>query len=336
MSSAFHTMPGKSIRLFLVDGTPGGLLTAEIPNWTGHVLAGPRSRLADLLKRPESRRPGLYLLLGQQSDTGQPLAYIGESETLDERLAQHARPEEQRGKDFWDRVVLITSKDANLTKGHLRFVESRLITLASAAKRMALDNTKGTLNEYGLLPESDQADMLYFIDQLRLLLPMLGVDLIRDAAAALPVVGAVTAGATGASPNASSPSVGSVRFELSAPKAGVWGEAIEADGEFVVQAGALARAECSQGFSYQKLHAQLLAQGLLSAAEAPAGLLKLTAPYAFSSPSAASAVLLARSDNGRKSWRVVGTGQTYADWQSQQVEASLVEQLGELPIAGRS
>lgn len=28
----------RSIRLFLVDDTPNGLMTAEIMNWTGHVL----------------------------------------------------------------------------------------------------------------------------------------------------------------------------------------------------------------------------------------------------------------------------------------------------------
>lgn len=37
--------PGRSIRLFLVDGTPNGLLTAEIMNWTGHVLTSPCSKL---------------------------------------------------------------------------------------------------------------------------------------------------------------------------------------------------------------------------------------------------------------------------------------------------
>lgn len=38
---------GRSLRLFLVDGTPNGLLTAEIMNWTDHVLTGPRSKLAE-------------------------------------------------------------------------------------------------------------------------------------------------------------------------------------------------------------------------------------------------------------------------------------------------
>lgn len=49
---------GKSVRLFLVDGTPGGLVTAEIMNWTGHVLAGARSGLLARLAREEVRRTG--------------------------------------------------------------------------------------------------------------------------------------------------------------------------------------------------------------------------------------------------------------------------------------
>ena len=60
---------GKSIRLFLADGTPGGLLTAEIMNWTGHVVAAPRSDLAALLKRPEASRTGIYILLGDDPNS---------------------------------------------------------------------------------------------------------------------------------------------------------------------------------------------------------------------------------------------------------------------------
>ena len=59
---------GKSIRLFLADGTPGGLLTAEIMNWTGHVVAAPRSDLAALMSRPECSRTGLYILLGDDPE----------------------------------------------------------------------------------------------------------------------------------------------------------------------------------------------------------------------------------------------------------------------------
>lgn len=108
---------GRTVRLFLVDGTPGGLLTAEIMNWTGHVIAAPRSDLAELVKRPEAARTGIYFLLGDDPDSlGGSRAYIGEADDISNRLRQHSRPEDQGGKDFWDRVTVVTSKDANLTK----------------------------------------------------------------------------------------------------------------------------------------------------------------------------------------------------------------------------
>jgi len=40
---------GKHIELFLVDGTPGGLTTAEIIGWTGHVVRGERVQLGDFI-----------------------------------------------------------------------------------------------------------------------------------------------------------------------------------------------------------------------------------------------------------------------------------------------
>ena len=74
---------GKSIRLYLADGTPGGLLTAEIMNWTGHVVAAPRSDLAALLKRQETSRTGIYILLGDDPESlGGSLAYIGEGDDV--------------------------------------------------------------------------------------------------------------------------------------------------------------------------------------------------------------------------------------------------------------
>jgi hypothetical protein len=41
-------MTGRTIRIDLVDGTPTGILTAEIMNWSGKFTVGPRSGLADL------------------------------------------------------------------------------------------------------------------------------------------------------------------------------------------------------------------------------------------------------------------------------------------------
>ncbi|MDR0627963.1 MAG: GIY-YIG nuclease family protein [Bifidobacteriaceae bacterium] len=110
---------GKSVRLYLADGTVGGLRTAGIMNWTGHVSAVRRIDLGELLRRKESGRTGVYLLLGDD------LAYVGEADVVRNRLRAHARPEPEGGKDFWTEAVIITSKDTNLTKAHARYLEAR-------------------------------------------------------------------------------------------------------------------------------------------------------------------------------------------------------------------
>lgn len=57
-------MSGQHIELFLVDGEPGGITTANVSGWTGHILSGPRTALTRLLSREEAHRNGVYLLLG--------------------------------------------------------------------------------------------------------------------------------------------------------------------------------------------------------------------------------------------------------------------------------
>src|ERR1700734_293280 len=114
---------GKTIKLFLVDGIPNGILTAEIMNWTGHVMFAPRSRIADFVKRDEVKRTGVYLLFGDDPDnSNQTLVYVGEGDSVFSRLGTHRNDED---KDFWDNVCVITSKDPNLTKAHVRYLESR-------------------------------------------------------------------------------------------------------------------------------------------------------------------------------------------------------------------
>ena len=85
---------GRSLRLFLVDGTPNGLLTAEIMNWTGHVLTGPRSKLAELVQRPECARTGVYFRTAWVVEgSGQTYAawqeqQLADMERVDERIAE--------------------------------------------------------------------------------------------------------------------------------------------------------------------------------------------------------------------------------------------------------
>src|SRR5690606_17390876 len=77
---------GRSVRLFLVEGTANGIITAEIVNWTGHVLMAPRAKLHDVLARSEAQRTGIYFLFGEIAEIGgkQPV-YIGESDNVGRR-----------------------------------------------------------------------------------------------------------------------------------------------------------------------------------------------------------------------------------------------------------
>lgn len=303
---------GRSIRLFLVDGTPNGLLTAEIMNWTGHVLTGPRSKLAELVLRPECARTGVYFLVGPDpEDSLRTRVYVGESDDVAQRLKQHNRPEEQGGKDFWERVCLVTSKDQNLTKAHAKYLESKLIGIVASAGRCVLGN--GTAHDYANLPESDRADMAYFLEQIRTVLPVLGFDFLRELVKPSAQVATPTAPMAEQSP----------RFRLDISKHGVVAFAQEIDGEFFVLKGSSARHQwVGVPGGYQGLFQQLVGDGVL-VADGSAHL-SFSDDYAFSSPSAAAAVVSGRSANGRVSWVVEDSGETYAAWQDQQLHDTAV------------
>lgn len=301
---------GRSVRLFLVDGTPNGLITAEIMNWTGHVLTGPRTKLAELVQRPESGRTGVYFLVGSDPEGGPlPMVYVGESDDVGNRLKQHNRSETSGGKDFWERVCLITSKDQNLTKAHVKYLESQLIRSVTETGRCKVVN--GTAHEYVSLPESDQADMAFFVEQLRTILPVLGFDFLKTEL--LRQIREQRTGQVDETP----------RFVFRLPTKGIVAHAIERDGEFIVLEGSGARGEWEGSVGgYQNLYDQLCASEVLVLAGD--GKRRFARDATFTSPSAAGAVVAGRSANGRISWVLEKGGMNYGQWQEQQVnEASL-------------
>lgn len=167
-------MPSATIKIYLPHGDPKRLRTGEISNWSGKAVAGPRTELEHLLKRDEAAKVGIYMLTGIDPLSGGPAVYIGEAESIQSRLKQHV------DKDFWNHVVYFTSKDENLTKSHIRYLEGRLIELAKLAGRASLTNSQSTTSK---LPESDRADMEIFLEKIEQLLPALGVEVLVPIAA---------------------------------------------------------------------------------------------------------------------------------------------------------
>ncbi|MDB2692084.1 GIY-YIG nuclease family protein, partial [Luminiphilus sp.] len=118
-------MTAATLELFFVDGKPDGMLTAEVFGWTGHILVAPRTRLAEALKRKESSYTGVYVLLGDVD--GDSMAYVGEGESVANRIKSH-----DAKKDWWTRVVFITSAANNLHKAHAQYLEAKLIQIGLA------------------------------------------------------------------------------------------------------------------------------------------------------------------------------------------------------------
>lgn len=293
-------MTGRSIRIYLVDGDASELLTAEVMNWSGKMLVAPRTKLAELAKREEITRTGIYVLAGP--DPENPIGevvYVGEGDNVFKRLASHDKDEK---KEFWTRCVAVISKDLNLTKAHVRYLESRLISMGYAAGRAKLHN--GTAPPLPPMPEADIADMEGFLSHVELVLPVLGFDFLKPK----PVVRQVGENST----NDASPI-----FEYTTGEA--FARAQEVDGEFVVLKGSTALATPKESWtSYRGLRDGLIEeQKLVAIPDRP--LYLFAEDVTMKSPSAGAAIVNAGNMNGRTAWKVASTKQTYADWHQSQL-----------------
>ena len=140
-----------SIRIFLPGGDPDGVRTIEKSNWSGVGIVIPRPLFPQSRSRRELSRTGVYVLVGPPEDSGLPRVYVGEGDPIKPRLEQHATK-----KDFWRTCIAFTSKDENLNKAHVQYLESRLVLLAAQVKRCVLEN--GNAPSLPSLSEADAAD----------------------------------------------------------------------------------------------------------------------------------------------------------------------------------
>lgn len=165
-------MSSATIKIFLVHGDPKRLRTAELSNWTGKAVAGPRSEFEGVIGREESSSSGVYFLTGSDPESGKPALYVGEAENIRDRIKAHLE------KDFWNQIIFFISKDENLTKAHIRYLEGKLIEKARQVNRALVMNGQGSGSK---LPESDREDMEVFLEKIYQLLPVLSVELLVSA-----------------------------------------------------------------------------------------------------------------------------------------------------------
>ncbi|MDT0686213.1 GIY-YIG nuclease family protein [Autumnicola psychrophila] len=165
---------GKTIKIFLVDGEPNGRMTCELSNWTGKAFKIPRKKIKISSDRPELENTGIYILFGRSDKSeNKELAYIGEAEGIYKRLTQHLSY-----KDFWNEAIVFVSKDENLNKAHIKYLESRLYETAIRVKRYDLDNAN--IPPRPVISESDQAEMEEFLENIKLLVNTLGFKIFEE------------------------------------------------------------------------------------------------------------------------------------------------------------
>ena len=160
---------GKSIELFLANGTADSLITAELSNWNGKAIKIPRIEVSDC-KRDDIKGAGVYFLFCKEEDDSDSV-YIGESETIQERLNQHIRDyNADKEKFYWTTAVIFLGRDLN--KALIRYLEDRFVQIARESKRYKVL----TKNTYGktVMKESQTAAMEEFIDNVRILINALG------------------------------------------------------------------------------------------------------------------------------------------------------------------
>lgn len=269
---------GKTVRIYLADKSPTGIRHAELVNWTGQAMVCPRSRIGELKEWEEAQRPGVYFLIGENPNDSRPMAYIGEAENVFDRLRHHVST-----KDFWEKVIFFTSKDQNLTKSHVKYLESRLVKLAQEANRMNLGNQ--TQPKCPALPRPDKAAMEEFLGPMRILLGALGFTLLE------PLKTQSNAAEEPGNPLANIP----LFFNM--VKRGVKSEGRSTDEGFVVLKGSVGTAEMRPSMEGNVgLKKMLLTDGILQKQN---DTIVFTEDYLFRSPSAAASVLCGTSKNGR-------------------------------------
>ncbi|EMY36113.1 hypothetical protein D477_000799 [Arthrobacter crystallopoietes BAB-32] len=263
----------QTIQIYLPFSDPRGFRQAEITTRTVRAFEIPRTELANFAAFPEAEQPGIYFLFGQTQD-GDPMCYIGESDNVRKRLTDH-----DAKKDFWTRAVVAVSLTNTWTKAHIRYLENQSIIRAKQAATYSFDNTQ---DGYATaIPAPLKADCDEFFDTIQVLVSTLGYPVMEI-------------------PAASETTAKSERFYLR--KAGA-----EASGTYdakgmTVFAGSTARiADEAKKYNKTQVAAQkrLLGQGVLQEAD---GKLRFAKNHTFATPSGASSTIIGAASNGWDDW----------------------------------
>jgi hypothetical protein len=277
---------GKTIKIFLIDGDSNGRMSCELSNWTGKAYKIPRINIKECSDRDDLNNTGIYLLFGKD-DEDNDLVYIGEAESVFSRLKQHLS-----GKEFWNEAIVFISKDDNLNKAHIKYLENRLHDIAVTSKRYKVENS--IIPTQSSISESDRAEMEVFIGYVKILVNTLGHKVFDEKR------------------NVKIQKKQNV-FSIKAAR-GAEGQGEPTSDGFLIFKGSKAAylITASLSPSLVKNRQKLIDTGLL----VDKGVYyEFTEDYIFSSPSYAAATLMGRNANGQTEWKLTD-GRSLKDFET--------------------
>ena len=282
---------GKSIELFLVNGTVDSLIIAELSNWSGKAIKIPRIEVASC-NREDIAQAGVYFLFCKEDDSSDSV-YIGEAENVKERLMQHLREyQSEKEKYYWNTAVVFVGRDLN--KALIRYLENRFVEIARSSNRYTV-LTKNTYRNT-VMKESQLAVMEEFIDNVKVLINALGYKVLEPFSQA----------------DSQESKMDDETLSLSTGSASAYGK-VTTEG-FVVFAGARVNEKTSAkslSAGAQKMRQKFFESGKIENLVTAVDIL-------FSSPSAAADFILGYSVSGPQTWKTKD-GRTLKDIESSQI-----------------
>lgn len=286
---------GKKLTVYMIDGTAYGPRLSEIGNWVGKAIYSPRASINKIMSRSEFDNPGIYCLKGDPTDDAfDEKIYIGEAENIKTRLKQHLS---DPNKDFKE-LIFFVSKDELLTKTQIRYLESRLVQLALEAKTAQIDN--GNSPSLPTLHEADISDMEYFLEQIKLILPVMGFKFLISSTVKQTVENVTE-------------SLNSVHETYFIKTKSFKASMRETDQGYIVTKGSEAKKDLSDSCTetYVNMRRKLVETEIMVEEN---GKLIFAEDTVFNSPSASSNMILGRNSNGFTEW-INKKGQTFRDVQ---------------------
>ena len=292
---------GRTLKIFVMGDSPSSFKSVELSNWTGQSFIGERRHISDVKNREELKQPGIYFLLSDNPENDFTDIYIGETDDFSTRIKNHYRK-----LDWWNKFVVFISKDKNLTKAHVKYLERKLYLLAK--KSIGTLNLKSN-NEPGgsKLPESDIADMEIFLDNMIFTLGALGLGYF--------------ASEKGITDKRKMKTLNDILIEyegtIPIKKNNLRLKSVlhSIGGRYILKKGSYLRSEAQPSFkkhSYYELWNQIINSKDVINTKID-GVLVLNNDIEFKSPSAAGAIVRGRATNGRTMWKRKSDSKTL-DW----------------------